>query len=79
LQSLEVMRLDDTSCPRTAGGLKLASSIVRPAVVDLMDVDDPNRHDDIEVDEVRIEPGARSSIPRSLPWSRSSAACVTLR
>lgn len=64
-----------------AGGLKLASSILRPTVVDFLELTEPGRSEEMDFGEVRVEHG--SALPgrtlRELEASHQRLRVVALR
>jgi voltage-gated potassium channel len=49
---------DQVVSPYQMGGQRTAASILRPTVVDFIEISRPHRGDEIDLEEIRVEPGA---------------------
>jgi voltage-gated potassium channel len=58
LRRLKLAGADQVISAYQWGGMRMASSIIRPSVVDFLELSVPGRGDEVDLEEIRIEPGS---------------------
>lgn len=59
LRRLELAGADQALSAYHSGGVRMASSILRPSVVDFLELSLPGHHEDVALEEIRVTPGSR--------------------
>lgn len=59
LRRLELAGANQALSAYHSGGLRMASSILRPSVVDFLELSLPGHHEDVALEEIRVTPGSR--------------------
>jgi voltage-gated potassium channel len=58
LRRLKLAGADQTVSAYQWGGMRIASSIVRPSVVDFLELSAPGRGDEVDLEEIKVEAGS---------------------
>jgi voltage-gated potassium channel len=59
LRRLELAGANQALSAYQSGGLRMASSILRPSVVDFLELSLPGHHEDVALEEMRVDTGSR--------------------
>jgi voltage-gated potassium channel len=57
LRRLRLAGADQTISAYQTGGLRMAAAIVRPSVVDFLEIAVPGRGEEVDLEEIRVDPG----------------------
>ena len=67
---------DFVSSPYQMGGMRTAASLLRPSVVDFLELSLPNRDEEIDLEEIRVDAGSELA---GLEIEEIEACCTRLR
>lgn len=78
---LELAGANQTLSPYHSGGMRMAASILRPSVVDFLELTMPGRHEGLALEEMRVDPASpldgRTVADIERDWSRLRVVAIT--